>query len=83
VNPIQAKLNLAYAFREKAHLRDPLLIDQHVTKGYEFLVEAEWYLYFSNSQAIYKLNLLAAMACPKQLFLNRPRLFLLGREEIY
>jgi len=41
VNPIQAKLNLAKVFTEKAHLRDPAQIDFWVTKGYERLIEAE------------------------------------------
>ena len=41
VEPIQAKLNVAEVFREKAHLRDPALIDAWVTRGYERLIEAE------------------------------------------
>jgi len=48
VEPIQAKLNLASVFREKAHLRDPALIDAWVTRGYERLIEAEQHHTYSS-----------------------------------
>jgi len=41
LEPVQAKLGLAQVFKEKAHLRDPALIDAWVTRGYERLIEAE------------------------------------------
>lgn len=41
VSPIQARLNLAEYFREKAHLRDPGQVDFWVTQGYIKLMEAE------------------------------------------
>jgi len=42
VTPIQARLNLMQVFKEKDHMRDPGVIDAHVYRGYEMLVEAEW-----------------------------------------
>ena len=42
VTPIQARLNLMEVFRDKQHMRDPGVIDNHVFRGYEMLVEAEW-----------------------------------------
>jgi hypothetical protein len=41
IGPVQAKLNLAEYFREKAHLRDPAHVDFWVTTGYVRLMEAE------------------------------------------
>lgn len=29
-------------FKDKEHIRDPVVIDHHVYRGYEQLVEAEW-----------------------------------------
>jgi len=57
VEPIQAKLNLAEVFREKDHLRDPALIDQWVTRGYERLIEAEQHHTYS--------QYLSQFLCPK------------------
>ena len=44
INPIQANLNIAKLFREKAHLRDPHLVDQYITKGYERIYETEFHI---------------------------------------
>ena len=41
VNPVQAKLNCARLFKEKAHLRDPSIVDHYIAKGYDALSEAE------------------------------------------
>jgi len=41
VTPIQAQLNLAIYFRERAHLRDPSQVDFWVAQGYMKLMEAE------------------------------------------
>ena len=48
VEPVQAKLNLALLFKEKAHLRDPALVDAWVTRGYERLIEAEQHHTYSS-----------------------------------
>ena len=38
----QARLNVAKRFREKAHLRDPQMIDKYTYQATEMLTEAEW-----------------------------------------
>jgi len=41
IKPVHAKLNIAKYIREKAHVREPWLVDLLVTKGYERMFEAE------------------------------------------
>lgn len=55
VTPVGAMRNIGEIIRLKSHIRDPSLVDQAVSKGYESLLEAE--LHYTEGPLFYHLIL--------------------------